>query len=85
MGDIYYKAEAVYAWLGEGNAATTRAMAYLETVGYRRYFFTNEKTLEYELRKPRHWSAVWVAFTAGFKLPIVLSRLLNHGKIPLFN
>jgi hypothetical protein len=32
MGDIYSGAQEVYLWLGEGNEATDRAMAYLGTL-----------------------------------------------------
>ncbi|KAF2108510.1 heterokaryon incompatibility protein-domain-containing protein [Lophiotrema nucula] len=79
MGEIYSKAETMYVWLGEGNTATNRAMAYLKTAGYLRWFFRHGKTFEEELRQPRHWTAVWFAFIACFNLPVGLSRSSNHG------
>jgi hypothetical protein len=85
MGDIYSKAETMYVWLGEGNDATNRAMAYLETAGYLRFFFRDGKIVEDILRKPRHWTAVWFAFIACFNLRSSLSLSSNHGKIPTWS
>ena len=37
MGSIYSQAKTVYMWLGEGNAQSDRAMAYLATAGFQDY------------------------------------------------
>jgi hypothetical protein len=81
MGDVYSKAETMYVWLGEGNDATNRAMAYLATAGYLRFFFRHGKPDEEELGKPHHWTAVWFAFIAYFNLQNRLPLSSNNGKI----
>lgn len=81
MGDIYSKAKITYIWLGEGSAATNRAMAYLKTTGYLKSFFRHGKITEGELRKPRYWTALWLAFVACFNLQNCLSLSSNYGKI----
>jgi hypothetical protein len=49
MGDIYSNAETVYIWLGDSNPATTRAMTYLKSAGYLKYFFSKDESTEHEL------------------------------------
>lgn len=79
MGDIFSKAETMYVWLGEGNDATNRALAYLKSAGYLRYFFRHHDTVDDALRKPRHWIAVWSAFVSCFHLPMTIFRSSRKG------
>lgn len=38
MGRIYSQASSVYVWIGDGNAGTDRAIAYLAEAGFRSYY-----------------------------------------------
>ncbi|KAF2192287.1 hypothetical protein K469DRAFT_653648 [Zopfia rhizophila CBS 207.26] len=79
VGGIYSKAKIVYIWLGEGNAATNRATAYLETARYLKYSLSNSRPTEDELRKPRFWAATWSGFTARLSLARNLFPSFKHG------
>jgi hypothetical protein len=57
MGDIYSGASTVYAWLGEGNPASARAMAYLANAGFSRFFFKGGSLVGGELQPSRVWGA----------------------------
>lgn len=58
MGDIYQRATTVYVWLGEGDVGTDRAMKFLSTAGFRRYFDDRPGG------KSRPWAAAFVALIA---------------------
>jgi hypothetical protein len=66
MGDVYSKAATVYVWLGEGDAASDRAMKYLKGAGFLEFFYESLDSEPYvkEMPTPRVWSAVWALVLA---------------------
>jgi hypothetical protein len=74
MGDIYSTAETVFIWLGNGNAATNRAMTYLQGSGYRKYFFdisTEQDSLKLDVLGATRYG-LWSLF--GVTSPLYPSR-----------
>lgn len=61
MGDIYSKAVTVYAWLGEGDDASHRAMKCLKTAGFAESFNSSNRS---HLLKRFAWAAVGRMVTA---------------------
>jgi len=85
MGNIYSSTGIVYAWIGEGDAATDRALDYLNSAGYREYFFSNnDESIGPELLKPSIWAAAWCGFTALLTSTDPLFPLFNHSKTSWF-
>lgn len=68
MGDIFSSAGKVYVWLGEGNATTDRAMAYLANTGFLDFVFVSGEPSSDELKHPRFWSAVRSIYTSHWGL-----------------
>jgi hypothetical protein len=71
MGDIYTRARKVYIWLGIGNAATERAMAYLAQGGLEKY--------------GSGWSALWAyhRYRWSSKRTMVPEPLSSTGKVSM--
>jgi Heterokaryon incompatibility protein (HET) len=59
MGDIFSLADKVFAWLGEGDDASYRAMAWLQTAGFPDLFPVEGE----ERLKPNRWVGFWAALT----------------------
>ncbi|KAF2501433.1 hypothetical protein BU16DRAFT_522407 [Lophium mytilinum] len=68
MGDIYSSAQRVYIWLGEGDAATNRAMEYMAKAGFLEYFCVNGDPDGGKLAKPRALAAFVASFTSRWSL-----------------
>jgi len=83
MGDIYSRARATYIWLGEGNAATERAMHLMTNTGLLEYYFVDGNPDGAELPSPRLLGAFWSSLTARWsrsRQPIPLfKRTLSKG------
>lgn len=69
MGDIYSKCDNVYIWLGNGNAKTQRAMAYLREPKLLEYF---DLARSIENTNGTPWSALTAWF--AYKMEIMIGR-----------
>jgi Heterokaryon incompatibility protein (HET) len=59
MERIYSGAEIVYVWLGEGNARSDRAIAYLAKAGFLEYFSPDSESTGDGSSESRVWAALW--------------------------
>ena len=87
MGSIYSHAATVFVWLGEGEAATDRAMAYLGIAGFLEYFTTNVNTEEAEFHNFRHCAALWVCYRANWSArcpPLPISKAGEYRNCRVF-
>jgi hypothetical protein len=80
MGDIYSTAETVFIWLGDGDAATNRAMTYLQSSGYRQYFF--DISTEQASPRPDISGATWCGLSSLFGVTGPLYPSRSHSMLP---
>ena len=82
MSEIYSSAAPVYVWLGEGNEATERAMDYMGTTGFLKYYFTNGDPDHVPLSQPRIWGAAFSVYLTRWR-PTNSPHLTDAGKHPV--
>jgi hypothetical protein len=80
MERIYSGAEIVYAWLGEGNARSDRAIAYLARAGFLEYFSPDSESTGDKSSKSRVWAALWSLIASLMNM--TRHPFLTDGKLP---